>query len=111
MIFEVKRYLRSRRGKLLLETAVYGMLTAIYTSLFFFGALYPQFGIPAQSISCEEEEETTKEETKKEEKDITEEEEAERITAAEEKTEDPDADEEAAIVYKSLFLERLKEWF
>ena len=79
MIFEVKGYLRSRKGKLLLKTAAYGMLGAIYTSLFFFGALYPQFGIPEQSISCEEDEEA--------------------------------AEEEETVVYKSLLLERLKEWF
>lgn len=32
------------------EILVYGMLTVTYMSLFFFGALYPGYGIPAQSI-------------------------------------------------------------
>lgn len=32
------------------EILVYGMLTVTYASLFFFGALYPGYGIPSQSI-------------------------------------------------------------
>lgn len=84
-VFGIKKYLRFRKGKLLLETALYGLLTAIYASLFFFGALYPQFGIPSQSISCETEEEETE-------------------------TADTDEEETETIVYKSLFLERLKGW-
>lgn len=89
-VFGAKRYLKSRKGKLLLETALYGLLATIYTSLFFFGALYPQFGIPSQSISCEAKEGESAEET-----------------------ENPGTDEEETetVVYKSLFLERLKEWF
>lgn len=87
------------KGKILLETAIYGMLAVIYTSLFFFGALYPQFGLPSQSIACESE---------------TEEEDSVKDTGESalsgEKTESPDADEEETVVYKSLFLERLKEW-
>ncbi len=38
------------------EILVYGMLAATYTSMFFFGALYPGYGIPPQSIVCEEDE-------------------------------------------------------
>lgn len=36
------------------EILVYGMLTVTYTSMFFFGALYPGYGIPSQSIVYEE---------------------------------------------------------
>lgn len=87
------------KGKLLLETAIYGMLAVIYTSLFFFGALYPQFGLPSQSIACESE---------TEEEDSVED--TEKSALRGEETESPDADEEETVVYKSLFLERLKEW-
>lgn len=87
------------KGKLLRETAVYGMLAVIYTSLFFFGALYPQFGLPSQSIACESE---------TEEEDSVED--TEKSALRGEETESPDADEEETVVYKSLFLERLKEW-
>lgn len=55
------------------EAAIYGLMAAIYMSLFFFGALYPKYGLPPQSIVYDEEEET--------------------------------------VVYKSLILERIKEWF
>ncbi|MBP3458800.1 MAG: hypothetical protein J6K58_06295 [Lachnospiraceae bacterium] len=89
------------KGKLLLETAVYGMLAVIYTSLFFFGALYPQFGLPSQSIACESETEEEEEDSVKD---------TEKSALRGEETESPDADEEETVVYKSLFLERLKEW-
>lgn len=74
------------RKRILGEAAFYGMLGMIYASLFFFGALYPQFGIPSQSIvretETDEDEETTEEKT-----------------------------DEEKVVYKSLLVERLKEWF
>lgn len=43
--------------RLAIQTAVYGILAAIYMSLFFFGALYPEFGLPSNSIVEETEEE------------------------------------------------------
>lgn len=73
------------KKRILEEAALYGLLGTVYASLFFFGALYPQFGIPSQSIVCESE---------------TDDEETEAENAEEEK-----------VVYKSLFMERLKEWF
>lgn len=73
------------RKRILGEAALYGLLGTVYASLFFFGALYPQFGIPSQSIVCESE-------TDEEEMD-------------EEKTDGE------KVVYKSLLMERLKEWF
>lgn len=81
---------KNRKGKLLAEAAIYGLLSMIYGSLFFFGALYPQYGF---STACIEEEETEGEET------------------GEEKEEEVEAQEDREIVYKSFFLERLREWF
>ena len=40
------------------EMLVYGTLAIAYTSMFFFGALYPGYGIPSQSIVYEDENET-----------------------------------------------------
>lgn len=74
------------KKRILGEAAFYGLLGMIYASLFFFGALYPQFGIPSQCIVRETE--TDEEEGTTEEK-----------TAGEK------------VVYKSLLAERLKEWF
>ncbi len=70
------------RKRILGEAAFYGMLGMIYASLFFFGALYPQFGIPSQSIV--------------------------RETETDEDEETTDGEK---VVYKSLLVERLKEWF
>lgn len=67
--------------RLAIQTAVYGILAAIYMSLFFFGALYPEFGLPSNSIVSEADEDDALEETEK------------------------------VVVYKSFLLERLKEWF
>lgn len=64
---------RNLRKKLLGEAAIYGLLSVIYGSLFFFGALYPRYGLSAACV--------------------------------EESTEDEE------VVYKSFFLECLKEWF
>lgn len=89
MITRIRQAFMSRKGKLLSEAALYGLLAAIYSSLFFFGALYPQFGIPSKSIVYEEQEES---------------EEAEE-------TEETDEEEQEEVVYKSLILERLKDWF
>lgn len=75
---------KNTRKKLLGEAAIYGVLSMIYASLFFFGALYPRYGL---STACIEEE--------------TEE-------GAAEADEEPEDEE---VVYKSFFLERLKEWF
>ena len=69
------RTLESRRKELIGEAAVYGMMAVIYSALFFFGALYPRYGIPPRSIRYEEE------------------------------------SGEEEIVYKSLILEQIKEWF
>lgn len=74
------------RKRILEETAFYGLLGMIYASLFFFGALYPQFGIPSQSIVRETE------------------------TDGDEGTTEEKTDGEK-VVYKSLLAERLKEWF
>lgn len=68
------------RKRILGEAALYGLLGTVYASLFFFGALYPQFGIPSQSIICESETDEEKTDGEK-------------------------------VVYKSLLMERLKEWF
>lgn len=68
------------RKRILGEAALYGLLGTVYASLFFFGALYPQFGIPSQSIVCESETDEEKTDGEK-------------------------------VVYKSLLMERLKEWF
>lgn len=68
--------------KSVMEIAVYGLIGAIYTSLFFFGALYPQFGFSSAGIGYEKSEESLQDENGTEQE----------------------------IVYKSLFLERLKEW-
>lgn len=69
------------KAKLAIQTAVYGILAAVYMSLFFFGALYPEFGLPSNSIVAETDEDDALEETEK------------------------------VVVYKSFLLERLKEWF
>jgi hypothetical protein len=63
------------------EAAIYGLLGMIYTSLFFFGAFYPQYGLPRQSAICQSRNEQMADE------------------------------EEEEVVCKSLLLERLKEWF
>lgn len=94
----------SGRGRLIAETAVYGLMAAIYTSLFFFGALYPKYGLPPQSIVYDETEETAEQK------------ESDAEGAAEtgkktESTEGEDAAAEETVVYKSLILERIKEWF
>lgn len=81
---------KNRKGKLLAEAAIYGLLSMIYGSLFFFGALYPQYGF---STACIEEEENEGEEM------------------GEEKEEEEKDPENREIVYKSFFLERLREWF
>lgn len=70
------------RKRILGEAAIYGLLGMIYASLFFFGALYPQFGIPSQSIVRETETD-----------------------------EDEETTDGKKVVYKSLLAERLKEWF
>lgn len=81
---------KNRKGKLLAEATIYGLLSMIYGSLFFFGALYPQYGF---SPACIEEEENEGEEM------------------GEEKEEEEKDPENREIVYKSFFLERLREWF
>lgn len=78
--------MEKNRMRILGEAAVYGLLGMIYASLFFFGALYPQFGIPSQSIVYEMETEEVGELT-------------DRKNGGEK------------IVYKSLLVERIKEWF
>lgn len=88
------------RKRLLLETAIYGLLTAVYTSMFFFGALYPEYGIPSEAV--ERQQETTEEAASRTDK-------AEEADRAEETDKTEKAEEE--IVYKSLLLEKLKEWF
>lgn len=88
-VSEIKKAIGSYKGKLVGETIVYGFLAAIYTSLFFFGALYPKYGLPSQSIMYEGQEESGKHET----------------------PEEFDRDSTEEIVYKSLILERIKEWF
>lgn len=83
---------KNTRKKLLGEAAIYGLLSMIYASLFFFGALYPRYGL---STACIEEE--------------TEEGAAEEGSETEyEGSEDA---ENKDVVYKSFFLEYLKEWF
>lgn len=77
---KLKEAADTRRGRLMKETIVYGLMAAIYTSLFFFGALYPKYGLPQQSVVYDEREEDTEE-------------------------------TEETVVYKSLILERIKEWF
>lgn len=69
--------------RLAIQTAVYGILAAIYMSLFFFGALYPEFGLPSNSI----------------------------VTEADEDEDEESEETEKVVVYKSFLLERLKEWF
>ena len=75
---------KNTRKKLLGEAAIYGLLSMIYASLFFFGALYPRYGLSTACIEDETEEGTA------------------------EADEEPEDEE---VVYKSFFLERLKEWF
>ena len=84
---------KNTRKKLLGEVAVYGLLSMIYASLFFFGALYPRYGF---STACMEEE--TEEGATTEKGTETED---EGLGDAENKD----------VVYKSFFLECLKEWF
>lgn len=70
------------------EASVYGLLSVVSLSMCFFGALYPKYGLPLQSAAVYEKEEAA----------VREDEEA--------------ADEtEETVVYKSLILERIKEWF
>lgn len=106
------------RKRLLLETAIYGLLTAVYTSMFFFGALYPDYGIPSQAVERQQETteeaasrtDKTKETDRAEEADRAEEtDKAKEADRAEETDKTEKAEEE--IVYKSLLLEKLKEWF
>lgn len=85
MEIENQNIKRSYKIKLLEETALYGLLAAIYTSLFFFGALYPEYGVPAQCIEAEDQTEDCDEEWAE--------------------------DTEQGIVYKSLFWQRIREWF
>lgn len=124
------------RKRLLLETAIYGLLTAVYTSMFFFGALYPGYGIPSEAVERQQETteeaasrtDKTKETDRAEEADKTKEadraEEADKAKEADraeetDKTKEADKAKEAdktekaeeEIVYKSLLLEKLKEWF
>ena len=136
------------RKRLLLETAIYGLLTAVYTSMFFFGALYPGYGIPSEAVERQQETteeaasrtDKTKETDRPEEADKAKEadraEEADKAKEADraeeaDKTKEADRPEEAdkakeadraeetdktekaeeEIVYKSLLLEKLKEWF
>lgn len=130
------------RKRLLLETAIYGLLTAVYTSMFFFGALYPGYGIPSEAVERQQEttEEAASRTDKTKETDRAEEadkaKEADRAEEADkaketdraeetDKTKEADKAKEAdrveetdktekageEIVYKSLLLEKLKEWF
>lgn len=92
---------KNLKKRLLGEAAIYGLLSAIYGSLFFFGALYPRYGF---SAACVEESA----------EDGTEEDKTDRKTGIkrENKTEGKGEDSEnGEVVYKSLFLECLKEWF
>lgn len=118
------------RKRLLLETAIYGLLTAVYTSMFFFGALYPGYGIPSEAVERQQETteeaasrtDKTKETDRPEEADKAKEaDKTKEVDRAEEtdKTKEADRAEETdktekaeeEIVYKSLLLEKLKEWF
>ena len=56
---KLKEAADTRRGRLMKETIVYGLMAAIYTSLFFFGALYTKYGLPRQSVVDDEREEDT----------------------------------------------------
>lgn len=68
-----------------IEIAAYGMMTLAYGALFFFGALYPDYGIPRQSICYEEE-----------------------VLKESEASDDLEQDE---VQFKCLLWEELKEWF
>lgn len=92
---------KNRKRKLLAETAIYGLLSMIYGSLFFFGALYPQYGFAS---ACMEEEEEGKE-AEKDTKDGNQEKEDSR----DENLENGDTKVQK-IIYKSFLLERMKEW-
>lgn len=103
------------RKQLFMELAVYGMLTAVYTSMFFFGALYPVYGIPRQAVEKQQTEaaqeaDETKETDRTNEADGTEETDRSKKADRTNKTDGTEADAEE-IVYKSLLLEKLKEWF
>lgn len=67
------------------KLCLYGTLSIVYTSAFFFGALYPQFGIPEGAVVYQENEKTDE--------------------AAEKAVTSKD---EAEVVYKSYFLEKIK---
>lgn len=76
-------YAKTIRRKVRLESLIYGLIGSIYATMFFFGALYPGYGIPTQSIVSEDEDP--------------------------EKEKEKDAEED--ITYECLLLETIKEWF
>lgn len=75
--------------RLAAEAAVYGIVSAVYASMFF-GALYPKYGLPAQSV-------------------VT----AEKSDEADQQVDDMEATatNKEKVAYKSLIFERIKEWF
>lgn len=63
----------------ILKLSVYGTVFAIYSMAFLFGAMYPQYGIPKESIVYEAEDDN----------DVS--------------------DEEIKVEYRSYFLDKLRE--
>lgn len=64
--------------KNILKLSTYSIVCAIYSMAFLFGAMYPQYGIPKESIVYEAEN-------------------------------DSDLDREIKVVYRSYFLDKLRE--
>ena len=90
--------------KCLREILLYGILSIMYGSVFFFGALYPDYGVPRESIRYENMEGHERENA------------ASRINGKlkEKHTDKEKADKEKAesqeqVEYKSLLLEKVKE--
>ena len=93
---------KNLKKRLLGEAAIYGLLSVIYGSLFFFGALYPRYGLSAACVEESAEDDGTEEDGMDGKTGIK------RENKTEGKGEDS---ENGEIVYKSFFLECLKEWF
>lgn len=80
----------------IIKLSLYGIVSILYTCAFLFGAMYPQYGIPRESVVYEtrgkEDASVTKESSFFESSDSKE-----------------DDDQDIKIVYRSYFYEKIKE--
>lgn len=96
---------KTTKSRLLKETVLYGLLSLIYGSLFFFGALYPRYGYDTACIRETDEEEMQEETGEQKEQGLQEE------SGPQEADVQDGTATTGEVRYKSLFLECLKEWF